>query len=379
MNVAIFTPWYVSDEAIGGTERFVQDLALSMFDEGYNVDVYMLSGNSYTKNGVNYISIDLFGKNIVADEYMLFKKYGRFFSDEEYNIFAKEIESKINVDKYDFLQFNSHLFLKCYEKKNRIFTLHSNYEEFKVLGSDDEFKVMIDIMKNAVNYNTYFVSPSDYYQNKWENEIGKNIIYIPHALNKERLICKVDIKKILKKYNLSNNKIKVLLPSRLEFIQKRPELILDSLELFDESKRKCFQIIYTGLDEQYLENIKILKAKAKDLSIDARFVKFDNINEAYKTTDIVLIPSKSESFGYSALESLSLGIPTILSDLPSLREICNGTNNSFIFNDKYSLYEILKEFLENKNFERKEISNEWIKQYDLSLFANRYINIYGKK
>ena len=54
MKVAIINPWFISDKSIGGTERFVQDLAVTLAKLGHKVDVYMLSGNSYKKNNVNY-------------------------------------------------------------------------------------------------------------------------------------------------------------------------------------------------------------------------------------------------------------------------------------------------------------------------------------
>ncbi len=41
------------------------------------------------------------------------------------------------------------------------------------------------------------------------------------------------------------------------------------------------------------------------------------MSEAYKIANICVLPSKLESFEYSALESLSLGIYTILNDIPT--------------------------------------------------------------
>ena len=46
MKIAIINPWFVSKDSIGGTERFVQDLAISMSRLKNDVDVYMLSGKS---------------------------------------------------------------------------------------------------------------------------------------------------------------------------------------------------------------------------------------------------------------------------------------------------------------------------------------------
>ena len=39
-----------------------------------------------------------------------------------------------------------------------------------------------------------------------------------------------------------------------------------------------------------------------------KIIRFDDMSKAYKIANICVLPSKSESFGYSALESLSLGI-----------------------------------------------------------------------
>ncbi len=376
MKVAIINPWFISEESVGGTERFVQDLAGSLSKLGHSVDVYMLSGKSYRKNNVNYISITLFGSDVIADEYMITERFGKLDNIETYKKIAVELEKKINCDNYDFLQLNSHIFLKCWEKHKRIFTLHSNYEEFIILNSDDEFNTMVSIMKEEVNsYPTYFVTPSSYYCKYWTDVLLKNVIFIPHALDIERLKCNKTTEQIMKKYQLDNNKIKILLPSRLEMIQKRPQLILEALSYLDESERDKYQVIFTGFDVQYNKNIKILKNIAEENGINAKFVRFDHINEGYKVTDLVLVPSKSESFGYSALESLYVGIFTILSNIPTLREIATGTTNYFFFENNKDLAMILKNNVDKLRNERKEISKEWLKKYDLDLFARRYIDV----
>lgn len=376
MKLAIINPWFISEESVGGTERFVQDLSVTLSRLGYTVDVYMLSGKSYRKNNVNYISIDLFGSGIIADEYMITERFGKLNNIDAYKKIAIELEKKIDCDKYDFIQLNSHMFLKCWEKHKRIFTLHSNYEEFIILNSDDEFNTMISIMKEEVNnYPTYFVTPSSYYCKYWTKLLLKNVIFIPHALDIERLKCNKSIEQVIKKYQLDKNKIKVLLPSRLEMIQKRPQIILEALSYLNEKERDKYQIVFTGLDVQYNKNTEILKKIAKKYGINIKFVKFDHINEGYIVADLVLVPSKSESFGYSALESLYLGIPTILSNIPTFHEISLGTTNYFFFENNEDLAMILKNNIENFKNERKEISKEWLKKYDLDLFAQRYIDV----
>ena len=380
MKIAIINPWFVSKDSIGGTERFIQDLATSLSNLNNDVDVYMLSGKNYKNGKINYISLNLFGRNIIADEYMIANKYGKLDNIDSYIRIAKEIESKINVEKYDFIQLNSHLFLKCWENKKRIFTLHSNYEEFMVLGTEEEFKVMISIMKNVNDSLTKFVSPSTFYSFKWSELIRKKVICIPHALNRERLICNESKANLLTKYSLSENLIKILLPSRLEMIQKRPDLILNAMATFNNKTRKKIQVIFTGLDSQYNTNIELLNNLAIKYDINVKFIQFTEISEGYKIADIVLIPSKSESFGYSALESLSLGITTLLSKVPSLQEIAIGNSSGIIFgNNSQELANILKKIMSNGKFPRNLVTKQWLAKYDLFQFAERYVEVFYEK
>lgn len=375
MKVALLTPWFVSEKSVGGTERFVNDLAYSLVDNDNEVDVYMLSGKSYKHRNINYISLDLFGNEVEADEYMLTDKFGKFDKVEVYEEFAKVISDKVNLNDYDVVQLNSHMFLKV-NCKSKIITMHSNYDEFKILGTLEEFNLMKDIIiKEIDDNNLKVVVPSLYYRDIWKNELDREVYCIPHALNRKRLVCKVSKNKLVSKYDVDENKIKILLPSRLEFVQKQPQMVIDALSKMDEKDRCRFQVLFTGLDTQYYENMEILKKRSKEYNIDSKFIVFDSISEGYKITDIVLLPSSSESFGYSALEGLSLGIKTLLTDIPTYREFSKNSNCAFIFGTNADdLKDILLSLL-NENIERRRISKGWYSDYDLDRFGVRYLEL----
>lgn len=362
MNIALITPWYIDKNSIGGTERFTEDLAISLKELGNNVDVYMLSGKSYKRNGINYISLDLFGDNKIADEYMIAKEFGTFDNKKTYAVFAKRIEPLVEVSKYDFLQLNSNLFLCAWRNKKRIFTLHSNKSEFMVLSTEKAFKCMINVMKKETqNNNTFYICPSKYYSKEWKSILGNCVKYIPHAINKKRLKCPTSKKNILKKYNISEDKIKILLPSRLEMIQKRPYLVLEALNLLEDNIKNKYQVIFTGIDFQYRDNEKKLKSLSKKYKIDSKFIIFDSISEAYKIADIVCVPSSSESFGYSALEGLYLKKTTVLSDIPTYNEFSKESNAIIFGNTKEELAKVFKNIDSYKN-----------KKYDYKLFTDKY-------
>ena len=120
MKIAIVSPWTISDTAVGGTERFVIDLAESLKNLGNEIDVYMLSGESYSKNEINYININILGKDGYIEEKTLIDMYGDFSTEDSYIKLANSLEELINVEKYDLIQLNSQLFLKAFKNKKRV-------------------------------------------------------------------------------------------------------------------------------------------------------------------------------------------------------------------------------------------------------------------
>ena len=170
---------------------------------------------------------------------------------------------------------------------------------------------------------------------------------------------------------MSSNKIKILLPSRLEPIQKKPMTVLKACKKLPLTNRNKYQIIFTGLDSQYTKYIEKLQIYAKKNNIDAKFISFNNIAQAYNIADYVILPSKTESFGYSALESLSLGIPTFLSNIPSFREIASGNENAIIFNNINHLTKLLS--VSQDKYKRKIVSKEWKNRYDINKWIKKYL------
>ena len=378
MKIAIVNTWAISKKAVGGTERFVMDLAKSFVDNGNEVDVFMFSGNTHTEDGVNYININLFNMTGEADEYIVQEAFGNFETDKSYSNLAEKLESKINMEKYDFIQLNSLLFLEAWKNKKRIFTIHTNPFEYILAWGEQSFEKVIEMMKKYKDdNNTKFVAPSKFYANEYKKLTNCEINFIPHAIDKERLKTDKSKEKICEQYNIDKNKIKIIVPQRLEPIQKQPKLLLDACCLMEDKDKSKIEIIYTGLDKQYEKFVDSLRKQANENNIEIKFIRFDYMSEVYKIADICILPSKSESFGYSALESLSLGIFTILNDIPTFTEIAKDNSNNYIFkNNKDELKIKLLEIIKNERYEKKEIpSDEWQKQYDINIFAKSYLNI----
>lgn len=377
MKIAIINTWAISNKAIGGTERFVMDLAKSLAKSNNEVDVFMFSGKSYFEDGVNYININLFNMEGEADEYIVQNFFGNFDNEEAYLKLGNKLESKIDVTKYDFIQLNSLIFLEAWKNKKRVFTIHTNPFEYELAWGEKSYLKMLEIMsKYKDEENTIFVAPSKFYANEYKKLTNCEVQFVPHAIDVERIKTEQEKEEIVRKYNLDNEKIKIIVPSRLEPIQKQPMLLLDACCLLDKTYKQQIQIIYTGLDKQYEQFVNDLKNKANENEIDIKIIRFDYMAEVYKIADLTVLPSRSESFGYSALESLSLGIYTILNNIPTFNEIAKDNDYNYIFNnDKFELKEVIERFIKCRKTSRQEPSEKWKKQYRLEEFEKSYIEL----
>lgn len=376
MKIAIISPWTVSNTAVGGTERFVLDLARAFKLLGNEVDVYMLSGKDHITDGINFINLKILDKDDYMDEYKLEKLFGDFSKEDTYNRIAKTLEKLVDGSKYDMIHLNSQLFLKAWSNNNRIFTIHTNPFEYKLSFGEDSFECMLQIMKNeSKNKNTYFIAPSEHYAKVYNELTNLEIKSIPHAIDLTRLKCNKSRKEICDNLMLDESLKIILLPSRLEPIQKQPMLFMKAFSKMDENIKSKFQVICTGLDKQYMEYVEEIASYCEQENINLKIMRFDTMSDAYAVADIVALPSQSESFGYAALESLSLGIPTILNAIPTFLEIVRNSNNSYVFNNTVdTLFDALNKVIET-DLNRVIQTKEWQSQYDLKLFGKRYIDI----
>ena len=370
MKVLIISIWEISEDCIGGTERYVIDLAESLKKEGVEVEVLMLSGKPKEISGVKYISINASG--VKVNEYIIKNKFFPEFTKKNLLKFAKFIEKHVDVQKYDIIHLNSLLMYYLFTSKNRIFTLHENPFEFDHNWGKGSLAKMQKIIISEKNNRHNFIVPSQGYGEEFGRLFSTRVRVIPHCIKNDRLKCSLTKSEVLKKYHL-DRKLTFLVPSRLEIVQKGQDIAAKALGLV-KNKIPEFQVIFSGLDNQYIENSNIIKGICNQYNIVCHFIKFYDIKEAYRIADIVIIPSRSESFGYSALESLSLGKKTVLSNIPTFLDFAKLTRLAFVSDLKSeSFANMIAGAVESKNISRSKI---WLKKYDPKIWADKYIKFY---
>lgn len=374
MKVAIVSPWAVSSTAVGGTERFIIDLAESLYASGHTVDVYMFDGKDYISAGVHYIPLRLLG-DIEINEYTLETHLGDFSQLETYDVLAEKISSLVDVYAYDVLHINTQLLLRAWPQKRRIFTIHTNPFEYKQAWGELSYETMIQIAREEASDTTVYTAPSQHYAQHFSSELQTPVHFIPHAIDPRRVQPLKTRKALLDEYGLDTARLHILLPSRLEPVQKQPWLLFDALQYLPSSLLKRLEILSSGVDSQYEVYKKTYEKQAQTLGCSVYFGRFTFMSDAYVMTDVVVLPSQSESFGYAALESLTLGIPTIMNDIPTFREIAIDNEAVCFFRaDAKELAGILERLLSDP--QRKVPNEAWTHRYALQGWVAEYEELF---
>ncbi|KKP73150.1 MAG: Glycosyl transferase, group 1 [Candidatus Roizmanbacteria bacterium GW2011_GWA2_35_19] len=99
----------------------------------------------------------------------------------------------------------------------------------------------------------------------------------------------------------------------------------------------------------------------------AGFVPNSDLIKLYQQSTLNILPSRDEGFGFSYLESSQFRVPSLLSDIPVLKEISG--DNAMFFNPESpdDIAEKIKELINDKKLQ-KEIGD---KSYQRSLFFSQ--------
>lgn len=172
----------------------------------------------------------------------------------------------------------------------------------------------------------------------------EKFIVIPHGFDRERFShgreLPPDVEKKLKAYE--NAGIKLLLtchPNR----HKGFELLFQALRIVH--KQADFALFLTVKPNNWYKGIRSYKNIIKGLEeniVTLGSVPQDSIVNLYRKADIFVFPSLCESFGFSMVEAMGLGLPIIASDTAVNREICG---EAALYFNPYNVNDVAEKML----------------------------------
>lgn len=183
----------------------------------------------------------------------------------------------------------------------------------------------------------------------------------------------VDFAKIskLSKNPLSNINFKyILMTARIDFASKDFFTVVDSYICLSEELKKKYKLVFLGEGPDKEKLVSYIQEKVpSNLQKNIILAGFDkNPYRWMKNASINILSSKTEGFGVSVIEAMSLGCPEILTNYKTgAREVSeNGKNTEIVEignagQMSHSIQKILKD--ENKRATLVKNANEFVKQF----------------
>ena len=249
--------------------------------------------------------------------------------------------------------------------------LASNYK------NDLSYKSIIR-KKNLYNAKTDIVLVA---VSKWLQDCGRNskllkaksIYCIPNALDTSQF------KPIAKK----------LAKSCLGFKFKKKLILFGALSATTD-KNKGFRELYTALNHlsssewevcifgsERPEEEKVLNFKTHYFG---HIHNDEFLRKLYSAADVMVVPSKMESFGQTASEALSCGTPVVAFDTSGLRDIVKHKVNGYLAKpfDSMDLAKGIQWVLDSKSYDLLATNSREIatKNFDSNVVAQQYIKLY---
>ena len=158
-------------------------------------------------------------------------------------------------------------------------------------------------------------------------------------------------KERIQKWKNEGNKI--LLNISTYAVHKNFETLIEALGILKAHGEKFKLLTSTSrdktTDKAEYDNLKDI-AKSTGVLEDWHelgYVPYEDLQQVYKSSDIYVFPSFTESFGHSLVEAMASGLPVIAADMPVNREVCEPAGLYFPTFDNEMFAEILQKALNN--------------------------------
>lgn len=260
---------------------------------------------------------------MAAEEYS--RKYKKMFNSiygqdlfkevYRYSEIAKSIAKEEEFDVihcHDWMTYPAGI--KAKQVSNKPLVIHVHATEFDRTGSNPNQKVY-EIEREGMHKADSIIAVSNFTKNKIVEHYGIN----PDKVTVVHNAIETDGYDISADFGLKDNKI-VLFFGRIT-MQKGPDyFIYAAKKVLEHEKNVKFVIAGSGDMERFIIE-KAAELGIADKVIFAGRLKQEEVPKVYKMADVYVMPSISEPFGLTALESMAAGTPVIISKQSGVSEV----------------------------------------------------------
>ncbi len=374
--------------AIGGSEKVVHELSKQFKNKGH--DVTVITSTSLTNNDTRGFSTGRFfsfqsknkksyKENVEGIKIFRFQPLFQLFP-YSFNPQMKRF-LKNNINKYDIVHVHGY---QTYEadivskySKKYILTAHDIIAHYDgVLGFlKNIFDSIIGrrILKRAKNL--IALTPENIKQYNEIINCKNKIELIPNGIEKIR---RKNVENLKKQFN--NPKKIILFVARLVKYKGAQHIIKAAKEILKNEPSTSF--VFVGEDQGYGEELKKI-AKENNVENNCFFTgKVPSVDDYYSLADIFVLASTGEGFGLTAVEAMSLGIPSILADMGGLKYVLKeigGYPLEMEANIHKQIAEHVKDIFDDKKIKEKmEKIIEKIKNYTWDKISDKTLELFEK-
>lgn len=336
MRICIHTLWDITHDYVGGTERFILALAKELNILGFDAFV-LCTGFDKTKYIEN-----------VRVEYRLPKRYEHHFvkhgeakTDFLKDAFLNEpnelaqlkalsdyVGLQIADSQADILHLNSFTSAAFLNTLTPIIaTQHENDKETDNLWGKGFFDRFCSLLKKnsppAIQRCT-LTAPSAHYASYYTKLIGRPVYAAKQGIALD--VFPATRRSIWQK----GEQLRILLPSRFAPEQKGHYIALEACQIL-KKKGWDIKMVISGARKDTLLDVEGFRDLARTMSLlnEIEIREFADMNRAYDEAHVVVSPERFCSYGLSVSEALARGIPTVLTNIPTYREIASGFDHAF--------------------------------------------------
>lgn len=277
---------------------------------------------------------------------------------------TKNIFGKIDITKYDIVHTHGirpDYIVSRFKLKNHCTTIHNYpFEDYPMTYGKVKGLLMshfhVSVMKKISH--VIFCSDSIPKRLKYKN---KNMHVIFNG---------VDIMRFENTYQKREENVKSFVSVGHLSYRKNPlEIIKVFNKISNDYPNKNMKLYLLGTGDLYQECAKYAN---KNIILTG---KVNNVEEYLNLSDCYVSASLSEGTPNSVLEALSVGLPCIISDIPSHQSIANLINSVKIYQNEDELYNLMKDIIfgNEKVFQKNANFDLYFSSDSMS---NKYLGLY---
>ena len=322
--------WEYPPRVVGGIARVVHDLSHRLIKDGHDVTVV-----TYRDGNVPYFEDDNGVKVYRVDNFMIQpNNFIDWVMQLNFNMIAKAGEIIAKEGNFDVI--HAHDWLVAYAAKTLkvsynlpiVSTIHAT-EAGRNNGIREEQQKYINDTEWMLTYeSSEVIVNSNYMKNELQRLFGlpfEKINVIPNGVSASNFTVSERDYDFRRRYAMDNEKI-ILFMGRLVYEKGVQNLIAAMPKILNNYHDA--KLIVAGKGGMLGE----LQQEVRNLGLGNKVyftgqLSPKQVQKMYKCADIAVFPSTYEPFGIVAIESMLLGVPTVVSDIGGLNEIVDhGVN-----------------------------------------------------